>query len=44
MEWENFNGIMEKPMRDNGVKEKNMDQGYGKDLKVILILESGNRE
>lgn len=43
MEWESFNGIMEKLMKDNGVKVRNMDQGFGKDQKVIHILESGNK-
>lgn len=43
MEWESFNGIMEKLMKDNGVKVRNMDQGFGKDQKVIHILENGNK-
>lgn len=43
MEWESFNGIMEKLMKDNGVKVRSMDQGFGKDQKVIHILENGNK-
>jgi hypothetical protein len=35
---------MEKFMKDNGVREKNMVLDFGRDLKVIHILENGNWE
>lgn len=37
----NFNGKMMRLMKDNGFKEKSMVLEFGRDLKVILILENG---
>lgn len=44
MEWENFNGVMEKFMKANGARERNMVPVFGRVLKEIHILESGNKE
>ena len=44
MAWANFHGVMEKFMKDNGLREKNMVLDFGRGLKVIHISENGKWE
>lgn len=44
MAWANFHGVMEKFMKDNGVRGKSMVLGFGRGPKVIHILENGKWE
>lgn len=37
MEWENFNGVMEKFMKGSGAKGRSMVPVFGRDLKGIHI-------